>query len=262
MKRLLLLLALLPLVAQAEMVAQSPSGPVEIVSAGDGERQVAVGGRVVPNTSAYLVGIERQLGNLFLLALATGGNGCPSLYAWLDTTPGRVRASETFGTCSDLPDVSWDSETVTVEMPSMDPERPERVRFLWDGKGAVREVSAGLPSLGIGTLTAAALEGRHVGEVAASAEMAAVLAEPLGTEGLSDLRRLTSLADAGGMRRFGGWVAGQGCMPHDCEEGRGALAVHDDGRILVALFEQGVAWIWGDARGELPGPVLDVLRRD
>ena len=257
-----LLLALLPLAAQAEVVAQSPSGPVEIVSAGDGERQVAVGGWVVPNTSAYLVGVERQLGNLFLLALATGGNGCPSLYAWLDTTPGRVRASETFGTCSDLPDVSWDSETVTVEMPSMDPERPERVRFLWDVKGAVREVSAGLPSLGIGTLTAAALEGRHVGEVMLLAEADAPLSALLGRAALADARRLIAVADARGMTRFGGWVAGGGCMAHDCGRSRGALALHEDGRILVALNADGMVRLWGDARGELPGPVLDVLRRD
>ena len=258
----LLLLALLPLAAQAEVVGQSPSGPVEVVPADDGEQQVAVGGEVVPNTSAYLVGVERQVGNLFLLALAPGGNACPSLYAWLDTTPGRVRATETFGTCSDLPDVSWDSETVTVEMPSMDAERPERVRFLWDGKGAVREVFAGLPSLGIGSLTGGGLEGRHVGDVVRSAELDGALSALLGRAALADARRLIAVADAGGMQRFGGWVAGQGCMAHNCGWAEGALAVHDDGRILVAFDDEGAVRMWGDARGEVPEPILDVLRRD
>jgi len=90
-------------------------------------------------------------------------------------------------------------------------------------------------------------------------ELQGRLVAMLGPQVLVEAQRL--LVVANDMQRDGDWVAGTGCQAHMCDVNIGAVAVNlVDGRFLVALRKgSDPARMWGDARGVLPGAVLEVL---
>ena len=71
---------------------------------------------------------------------------------------------------------------------------------------------------------------------------------------------LEGIALAGPMDREGDWIAGQGMRPHD-DTLRAAVALNTrDGRLLVALWQEGAAPVlWGRADAALPGPIAAVM---
>ncbi len=236
------------------------AGLARIVDAGDGSRLLMVGDVPVPLPDApYMAFIEKKLGDLLLVLYSQGGNGCPGFYVWVHATPGAVRRTEGFGTCSDLAQVTHDSETVSVTMPSFEPGKGD-VTFVYDGRGPVREVQLGLAPSGMKPGDGPDFWiGRYPYDLLAARDFQDRLAALLGPAGLADAQRMMALASP--MQRDGNWVAGDGCQPHDCADNRGALAVHLlDGRIVLALRDRTGLRLWGDDGRMLPAVFADILR--
>ena len=202
---------------------------------------------------------ETKVGDVVLVSLASGGTACPAEYVWLDTRPGQIRLTDRFGTCSDLPTVTWDSESVIVTLPSMVPgEGP--VAFVWDGKGAaVRGMGLAHPPSGLPPAAGATVWiGRHPAEVLVAPEWQQTLLSLMGEVALRDAQRIISVGHL--FAADGPWVAGGGCQPHACDVTRGAVALHQDGRIGVALWEHGQGLrVWGQFDGVLPLAMQEVM---
>lgn len=201
-----------------------------------------------------------RLGTLQLIRVESGGTMCPAEYLWLDAAPGRIRITEIFGTCSDLAEVTWDSASVRVIMPSLDPSEG-KVAFIWDGKGAEvqRQVlgpaRSGLPP----GAPVVSWEGRRSSEFLAAPDWHALLVELMGPDALADALDTIQLGEP--FHLEGDWMVGTGCRPHQCDERAGAVALHRaDGRVMVALVdaEQGVRF-WGDRSGDIPPGVQAIL---
>jgi hypothetical protein len=126
--------------ALAQDAIVTPSGPAEIVQDGTGH-MLLIAGMGFPIKGMMYVDFAARVGNLVLVAQYSGGTLCPARFAWLDTSPGRVRLTESFGTCSDRYEITAEAGTVRVEMPELGGE--ERRVFVWDGEGRVVEEAAG-----------------------------------------------------------------------------------------------------------------------
>lgn len=240
--------------------AETASGPAIMTVSGD-DAFVTIGGQVFTLDGAPYSSFAQQVGDLLLVAVATGGNACPTLFAWLDTRPGLVRMSEVFGTCAEGPEITWDSETITVTLRSMMPGEPN-IGFVWDGRGsAVREVVLAVPTSGLPPAAGTGVWiGRHPSEWLGAPEWQDVLTQLMATQGLQDARRIVQVGHA--FSPWGGWLTASGCQPHACDATMGAVALHQDGRVVVALWEQGLGLrLWGDLRGEVPPAILEVMQR-
>ncbi len=120
-----------------------------------------------------------------------GGTACPALWAWVDAGDPGFRRTEAFGTRADAANVTSDGETVTVTvtviMPSFDPERPFSA-FVWDGRGPVREVPQGpVPSGAPPEAGAEAWVGRHAHDLLRASHWRGPLLALLGKEGFAAL---------------------------------------------------------------------------
>ena len=222
--------------------------------------RLQLGDRTVDLSQYAFAEVERRLGDLVLIFLATGGTACPGRFVWVHVTTGDERMTEPFGTCSDLAEVTWDSETVTVIMPSMRADAPGKVAFVYDGKSAVREVQTGPATIATGPDTGvAALVGTYPGDLVASSEWEAALTALVGAGRIDDARRM--LAVSGPMQAEGDWVTGQGCMQHNCGRAFGALAIHrGDGRMVMALQDRdGPPQLFGQIDGAVPQAIRAVL---
>lgn len=246
--------------AGAQEVIDTPSGPAVIEKAGDLDHVLRIAGTSFPIEGMMLVAFGEKVGNLVLVGQYTGGSGCPAFFAWLDTTPGKVRLTETFGTCSDVYEISTDAETVTVTMPGAPGQG--RSAFVWDGKGRIVEQRLGMEATGLGP--EAGVEpwvGRSPYELVTAPEWAGVFTALMGGEALARVQAGIALGNA--LERQGEWLAGQGCQPHMCDAVAAAVAVHaGDGRVVVAFWEQGAgAQVWGDASAGFPPAVAEVMAR-
>ncbi len=243
-----------------EVDTATPSGEARIVETADGTKALMVGKvRVELPEQPFLAFIVARRRNLLLVEYSQGGNACPAFFVWVHTGRGKVRATEGFGTCSDLFTITNDSESVSVTMPSFEPGKGD-VSFVYDGKNAIREVQHDLVASGMGPGDGWDFwAGRHPYSLVTAGELQDRLAAMLGPEVLVEAQRL--LVVANNMELDGDWVAGTGCQAHMCDVNVGAVAVNvTDGRFLVALRKgSDPARLWGDARGVLPGAVLEVL---
>ncbi|MEZ5754985.1 MAG: hypothetical protein R3D90_09540 [Paracoccaceae bacterium] len=244
----------------AQEVIDTPSGPAVIEKGADFTHVLRIAGANFPIEGMMSVAFGERLGTLVLVAQYTGGTGCPAMFAWLDTTPGKVRLTETFGTCSDMAKVTADAETVTVTMPG--PPGQGRSAFVWDAKGRIVEQKLGMeptglaPDRGVG-----AWVGRHPYELVTAPEWAGVFTVLMGGAALERLQ--AGIAIGTGMEMQGDWLTGQGCQPHMCDVVASAVAVHaGDLRVLVAYWEQGKgAQLWGDGSAGIPPAIAEVMAR-
>jgi hypothetical protein len=257
---LFLVLVMVAPVRAQEVDTNTPSGSARIVETARGTKVLMVGKqRVELPDDPFLAFIVGRRGNLLLVAYSQGGNACPAFYVWVHTGRGNVRSTESFGTCSDLITITNDSETVNVTMPSFEPGKGD-VSFVYDGKNAIREVQHALAASGMGPDDGWDFwAGRHPYSLVTAGELQGRLVALLGPAVLVEAQRL--LVVANNMARDGDWVAGTGCQAHMCDVNVGAVAVNvADGRFLLALRKgSDPVRLWGDARGALPGAVLEVL---
>lgn len=242
---------------RAEEVIDTPSGPATITQGG-GSHVLRIAGTSFPIDGMMFVSFADRVGNLVLVQMSSGGSFCPAEFAWLDTTPGKVRLTETFGTCSDLYEIAADTETVTVTMPG--PPGQGRSAFVWDGKGRIVEQKLGMVATGqTPAMGAEGWIGQHPYGLVTAPEWAGVFTDLLGGEAL--MRVQAAMAIGNEMERQGDWVAGRGCQAHMCDAVRAAVAVNTvDGRVVVALWEQDAGpRLWGDASAGLPPAVAQVM---
>lgn len=249
----------LPAMVMAETQIDTPSG-VAVLEAAGSDMRLSLGGKAfVLNGMAY-ASFRDRVGDVVLVSMASGGTACPALYAWLDTRPGMIRLTQAFGTCSDLAEVSWDSESVIVTLPSMVPGEG-KVAFRWDGK-VVTETALAVPKSGmLSSAGAAAWVGKHPNELMEAPEWRGAFVALMGEVAFQDALRIIQVAQ--NLEQDGNWVAASGCQPHACDVTLGAVAVSlTDGRIVVALWEEGVGVrVWGDVAGPVPQGVAEVLAR-
>lgn len=254
-----LLACTLPMMVAAEAQIDTPSGAATLVSEGT-DMRLSLGGKAfVLNGMAY-ASFRDRVGDVVLISMASGGSACPAMYAWLDTRPGMIRLTQAFGTCSDLAEVSWDSEAVIVTLPSLVPGEGS-VAFRWDGK-AVTQTKLAVPLSGQPPMAGVAgWIGQHPGELLAAPEWRPEFALLMGEAAFQDALRIIQVG--GMLERDGDWVAAGGCQPHVCDVTQGAVAVSlTDGRIVVALWEDGVGVrVWGDVAGPVPQVVAEILAR-
>ena len=218
----------------------SPSGEVRIVGGDMEMKSVSVGGRLFP-LDDFRADLLDRVGNLILVGIYTGGTACPATYAWLDTTPGNLGLTESFGTCSDLYELSHDSETVTVTMPSFDASEG-RIAFIYDGQ-AIRRKVLGLESSEVARRSGGNVDawiGESPYEYLTARENEPALIRALGWESLDELRNTVVI---GSQKMFveGNWIVGQGCRPHMCNTDFAAIALHRGTGQLIAAIKRGGA---------------------
>jgi hypothetical protein len=248
-----------PAVAQDRGRIDTPSGPAVLTVQGT-DLVLSIAGQEFLFEGMLYSSFADRLGDVVLIQLSSGGNACPATYAWLDTRPGSIRLTDEFGTCSDLHEISWDAETVTVSMPSMVPGEG-KVAFVWDGKSTqIKEVAfapaaTGLPPGG----SPAAWAGRFGAELLAAPEWESLLLDLMGQAALDDARRILQVGQP--FTAQGDWLISTGCQPHQCDETSGAVALNlRDGRLIVALWERGIGpRAWGDLSAGIPPWVVAVI---
>ncbi|OOY03207.1 hypothetical protein [Thioclava sp. F28-4] len=231
--------ALSPVTASAREEMFSPSGIVRIVGGELEMKSVEVGGKRFPLGDFHGDLIEK-VGSLVLVSVASGGVACPTNYAWLDTTPGHLRLTETFGTCSEIYELSHDAETVTLTMPSMDPSEGQ-VAFIFDGHSVVRKV-LGLKSSKVARNSAGNADawiGESPYEYLTAAEMEPTLLREMTWSQLDMLRRYMTVGSQQ-MTVEGNWIVGSGCLPHVCNTDHAAIALYrSTGQLVAAIKRDG-----------------------
>lgn len=249
-----------PVSALAADSLPSPSGQVRILGGDMEMKSVSVGGEVFP-LNDFRAELLNQVGNLILIAIYTGGTACPATYAWLDTTPDNLGLTKGFGTCSDLYELSHDSETVTLIMPSFNASEG-RVAFVYDGRQVQRRVlglkSSEIARSAIGNVDAWLGESPY--EFLTARENEAALIKAFGWDTLDDLRN-TLVIGSQEMVIEDGWIVGKGCRPHMCNTDYGALALHrETGEAIAAIKRDGSRpGLLGTPPDALPGTIRAVL---
>ncbi len=239
------------------------AGLARIESASDGTRYLMIGKtRVDLPDRPYSAFIERRLGDLLLVAYSQGGNACPAFYTWVHATPGNIRRTEGFGTCSELITVTYDAETVSVTMGSMQPGKGD-ITYIYDGKNPIREVENGLANSGMANANDWGFwDGKYPYDLIAAGELQGTFMKLLG-DASTLVEAQTLLSFSSPMERDGDWIAGTGCAPYLCEESAGAIAVNaKTGHFLIALWRKGApVRAWGRLGDSTPQAILDVLAR-
>jgi hypothetical protein len=253
-------LFLAPTPVLADEILPSPSGEVQIVGGDRDNKSVSVGGRLFPLNDLRADLLER-VGNLILVGIYTGGTACPALYAWLDTTPGQLGLTESFGTCSDLYELIHDQESVTLIMPSFDASEGH-VAFIYDGHAIYRKI-IGLKSSAVASAAldnVDALIGASPYEYLTAKENEAMLIQVLGWDSLDALRNTTVLGSQK-MTVDGDWIVGEGCRPHMCNTDFAAIAIHrKTGELIAAIKSEGIkSRLLGEPPEALPSALRAVM---
>ena len=252
-------------VPQASAQSVDPNsrlGLVKIVEHSNFEKAVSVGGRVIPLPSKpYSAFIKARLGDLFLIGLSQGGNACPADFVWLHATPGDVRFSSVFGTCSDLAVVSYDQETVRVTIPSTRAGEG-KITFVYDGKGPVRQERADVEPSGMAAWDDWTYwDNRHPFKMMEAADMRPRFVALMGVDAYR--MALARVAVASKLTREGEWITGAGGQPHNAAEARTAVALNiRDGRLVVATKGPGVPPVmWGYPGNMWPSPIAAIMAK-
>lgn len=261
-------LSFLPLVAlllaapaaYANDSLDSAAGPVRVIGENP-SRSLTVDGKTVTTEEYAYINLVEKIGNLILVSLSQGGNACAATFAWLDTSPGAVTMTNPFGTCSDYVEVTHDSETVTVTMPSMDGS-VGKVAYVYDGE-IVEERQLGLETSEIAQAAEGnpdAWIGESPHEYLTAAELEASLIKTIGWDALDELRNTLVIGDQE-MKQDGNWIVGNGCRPHACNTDFAAIALHrESGRFIAAIKREGAKpRLLGEPEEALPVAVRKVM---
>ncbi|HLS69258.1 MAG TPA: hypothetical protein VK035_07935 [Kiloniellales bacterium] len=224
---------------------------------------MAVGDTIFPLGTHSHAALHTQVGDLVLVTYSTGGNLCPAQFVWLNTAPGSVGLSKTFGTCSEGAEVSRDGKFVTVTMQSSNAS-VGMVAFDYDGE-RITERMLGLESSDVAKAAAGNPEawiGESLHEFLRAAENEAQLISALGWDALDELRHSTVVGSER-LESDGDWITGSGCRPHMCNTDYGALAIHrQTGSLLAALKSSGEKpRLVGEPLGPLPNAIREVMTR-
>ena len=244
--------------AFGQEIFDSPSGEVRITGEHHA-RVVRVGDESISLDSGYAyASLREKVGNLILVSVSYGGNACPAEFRWLDTTPGKVALTDSFGTCSDLVEISYTAEVVTVTMPSMNTS-VGRVAYDFDGT-TITERMLGLEASGVPEGDVRAWAGKHASDYLGAAENEARLLELMGWDMLAIARNAILITSEVLEEQTGYLVAG-GCKPHDCGDTYGAIALHlETGEPLVAVKEDDASpKLFGMPQGPLPNRIRHVM---
>lgn len=246
--------------ALAEEAYDTPSGKVRIEGEFNQTHRLFVGNTVLPLEGYASAWLGDRVGNLILIGMTLGGTACPATFAWLDTTPGKVALSDTFGSCSDTVEVSHDRETVTVTMPSMNASRG-MVAFDFDGK-TVTERVLGLQASGVTGKGPEAWLGKSAYDYLTAPENEPMLIELMGWDALDDARHASTVSsEANSLREDGAWLVASGCQPHLCDTNFTGVALHlETGTPVVALKRDGEEGkLFGKPPSALPADFRRIL---
>ncbi len=248
--------------AKAEMESvRTRAGIARIVKTGDEEVALQIGRRRIPLEGAAYASIERKLGDLLLVSTASGGNACPMTFVWVHAVPGAIRMTDDFGTCSEYFEVGHDSERVWVTQPTID-GTDRWFRFVYDGKHPVMREEIARFEPNDAPRPPEAWIGHSPNELLTSQALYPRLVSLLGEAELELAQRYSVVSSVTGMEFDGRWIAGSGCMPHNCADAGAAVAIDASGaRILIAIHDEDGVRLYGDPGGRMPEAVLEVLRR-
>lgn len=138
MKKVLLATALLSLsmASFAKDITKTSLGEVAIE---DNKLEVttAQGKKVVPVDDGYMfVNVEKTFTNdtkdnvLVLIQASSGGNGCPAMYFVVDIHKnGEVKKSPDFGTCSDIPKITYLNNSLVLTMPELNGKKVSTFKY-------------------------------------------------------------------------------------------------------------------------------------
>lgn len=261
MKAATVLLAALLIGPAAQALAQQaaidlPRGRI-VVTHTDYSAYFSAGPQQVVFDADRMPDLITTWGESALVFLASGGNACPGLFAWLTLDPAGLHATEAFGTCAEHAELQMTARGPMAVMPRHD---GGKAGYVFDGR-TVEEVALGLDRSGIATPSvAAAWAGRSAFEVLTSAEMEPALLAIMPWQELQEARVSSSLTSEG-MVRDGEWFVAAGCQPHLCNENAAGVALSTrDGRPIVALWERGRGGqIFGTPDSPLPNRFRTLL---
>lgn len=175
-----------------------PSREVSIIIHGDDSRWVSFRGRTFP-LNGYRANFRETVGDMVLIEIPSGGNGCPSNFVWFDASSGSL--SEKFGTCSDHAEVSVHEGIITVTMPSLNLSEGD-VAFDYE-RGTISRRLIGLRESGVKQGDLSAWEGKHFSAYLSAPENESILIGMIGWDDLDLLRTLSSVGPAGMVIRDG-----------------------------------------------------------
>lgn len=230
---------------EAESVAV-PLGAITITKT-DGAYEATVfgGNQSFTIESAYMPSVIGTRNNSVLLFTTSGGTACPGEYTWVTLDQKGLRATEKFGTCSDLGELQDTADGPMLVMPRLAPAGT--AGFVLNDDETITEVELGLAPSGVTDVkSAAAWTGKTAYDVLTAPEMEASLLELMSWSELEAVRNAAPIS-SNTLSDDGEWVFAAGCMPHNCNEASSGVAISkNDGRVIVGYWTL-------DARGQLYG---------
>lgn len=233
------------------------SGPAVLTESGIDTR-LTLGGQEFLLEGVRFAGFDHQAGDWLLVLLPTGGTACPAMFAWVNTAPGHVALGPSFGTCSDLAEVTEAGGTLTVTMPSLDPTKGPAA-FHWDG-AAITEEQLAIPPSGLGPeLGVAPWQGRYAHEFLTAPEWREPLLALMGDSDLTTAQTAAGMSDD--FAPEDGWLVSKGCAPQQCDTLQTAVALRlSDNAVLVALWQAGQGGqVYGDLSKGVPRSISDLV---
>lgn len=217
---------------------RTPAGPFELVDNGFYDTSLRLGGveilRDEENMSVDVVSATADNG-ILVLGLTPGGSGCAALYRILDTRSGKPVLSDSFGTCSDLPEISMAEGMVIVAFPG--DEISGRPVWGWNGT-ALREGRI-QPKTQPAAPAKALLKsvGEHPADLLDDPGVAQRLRAHWGDAAAEVSDRL---GVASGTRLVDDrYIVGHGCMPHACSVDEAFIAVDVEHGEVYAMIMRG-----------------------
>ena len=232
---------------------------VQIVRGADRGFRVMVDGAVIyidrDDELVDLVGTYGTPGRSYaLIAEASGGNGCPSMYRAILLDGPRPLPTAQFGTCSDLPKVEAQTGTMTVNLPTLDGKSIQH--FTVDGTRITKTATAlgsgnQGPALASGTELFDLVNGKPISE---TVRLRAVVQAIEKSVGAARARTIVDYALGGPGTAFesrGTFVVAMACMPHDCARNQARVAFDRDGRTWISIRTNGMLSVIGEPPFEI-----------
>ena len=177
--------------------------------------------------------IAAQDGDLLLILLASGGTGCPKMWAYVDAGADPIWVSEPFGTCHDDAQALRTERGIEVISPAADPGQSGHLLYWLEGRD-IREVQASSTSLGLTHV--AQWEGMSPKLLVNDPAWEAWFLKRVGPVGLLELRNTFEQASL--LSWEGDWLVAEGCKAGECSARLGVLMLHKDGDRLAAAVRR------------------------
>lgn len=235
-----------------------PAGNIEVVlDRSNFEAVISDGETRIRLDSFYFPDLVETYENSALLFMATGGNACAGFFSWVTLDADGLRATEPFGTCAEGGPIEMTDEGPMLVLAS---GGGDEMGYVFDG-ATVREVQLGLKHAGVSDPTdASAWADKRAYEVLTAAEMEPILLEIMSWEDLKTAR-FSSGVSSEGMTLDGDWYAATGCRPHACNSETAGVAVStQDGRVIVAHWNEGKGEVFGEPDSPLPNKFRALLK--